>query len=147
MPAKACDGYTWGGRPLIEFSPLNLAYIGDAVFSLMAREAAMKESGDIPTAAISNKTDKLCCARAQAAMYFVVLGMLTDEEEAVLKSGRNQNSRRNAKNSNITEYRRATGLEALFGYLYLRGDKKRLHELFECCIMSVDGSEVTNSGG
>ena len=132
---------------MTEFSPLNLAYLGDAVFSLMARDAVMKESGDIPTAAITGKTDKLCCAKAQAAMYFAILDRLTDEEAAVLKSGRNQNSRRNAKNSNITEYRRATGLEALFGYLFLRDDKKRLRELFDYCIISVNGSEVIDNGG
>jgi len=72
-------------------------------------------------------------ASAQAVMYHKIKGLLSDEELAVLRRGRNAKSATMAKNATVADYRHATGLEALFGYLYLKGRTVRIMEIFSAC--------------
>ena len=103
------------------FSPLALAYIGDAVFEVLVRLTVMTD-GNAPV----NRLHK----KAQAEMYFRIKKQLTEEEAAAFRRGRNAKSFTVPKNADLMDYRHATGLEAVFGYLYLKGDSARAAELF-----------------
>ena len=110
-------------------SPLVLAYVGDAVYEIMARLYTLS-SGNQPVNKLNRKTRAVANAKAQAEMYFRIRPLLTEEEGAVFHRGRNANSHTSAKNADIIDYRHATGLEAVFGYLYLSGQRERAVELF-----------------
>ncbi len=111
------------------FSALNLAYIGDAVFEIFARSKVVIEKNS--TVNKMNKyTSTIVKAKNQAKMYQHACDIATEEEMAILKRGRNAKSNTVAKNASISDYRHATGLEALFGYLYLKGEIERLEQFF-----------------
>lgn len=84
-----------------------------------------------PVGSLHKKSVEKVCAQAQSEAYDVLEGLLSEDELAVLKRGRNMNSNHVPKNAETLSYRRATGVEALFGYLYLSGETDRLCELFE----------------
>lgn len=110
------------------YSGLTLAYIGDAIYDLVIRTYIV-EQGNAPVNKLHKKVVKLVQASAQAKHYHMIQDMLTEEEQAVFKRGRNAKSFTSAKNADIVEYRTATGLEALVGYLYLTGQSARLMEI------------------
>lgn len=116
-------------RSAAQYSPLALAYLGDCIYELHVREhlllKANKSNGKLHQEAL-----KYVSASAQAAFCRLVLEILTDEELAIYKRGRNSNSSPH-KNSDIGEYKSATGLETLIGYLYLSGQNDRLEEIFK----------------
>ena len=107
------------------YSPLTLAYIGDAVYDLVIRTVVVERANRS-----ANKLHKTVIryvnAGTQAQMAMAIEEELTEEEKAVYHRGRNAKSYTSAKNASIADYRKATGLEALFGYLYLRGETDRL---------------------
>lgn len=107
------------------YSPLALAYIGDAVYELLIRTRVMNR-GSMQVSKMHRKTASLVKAGAQAAMARLLTEEFTEDELAVYKRGRNAHSATSAKNATIGEYRTATGLEALVGYLYLTGQEERL---------------------
>lgn len=127
----------WHTRPELEEnanpklkSPLALAFLGDAVYELMVRER-LSRMGSMPahTLHIKAVTMVRCSAQAKAAEH--ILPMLTEEEEAIFRRGRNANSTTVPKNACPADYRAATGLETLFGFLYLKERHERIRELFE----------------
>lgn len=120
-----------------EFSSLALAFIGDSVFELFVRTYVLSK-GNTAVDKMNAKARQLVNAKAQSEMYHIVEGELSNEEHAVLKRGRNANSHTMAKNQSVADYRHATGLEALFGYLYLKGETARLNELFLKCIKELE---------
>ncbi len=111
-------------------SPGTLAFMGDAVYELYVRQRLV-ERANMPV----NKLHKLAVEKVRASFqsnaYSVIEAQLTEEEQNIWKRGRNANNIRAPKNADLVEYRRATGLEALFGYLFLLGRRERLEELFE----------------
>lgn len=109
--------------------PVTLAFLGDAVFGLMVREHLIR-SGIAGAAKLHRKAVSLVNAGAQAKAVDRVLPMLTPREREILRRGRNANTSHVPKNADLLDYRHATGLEALFGYLYLAGEKERLREIF-----------------
>jgi ribonuclease-3 family protein len=113
------------------YSPLTLAFIGDSIFDLIIRTYIV-ESGNAPVNKLHKRASKLVQASAQAELYHLIKEQLTEEETAVFKRGRNAKSYTSAKNAGILEYRTATGLEALIGYLYLSDRMDRLMELIKC---------------
>lgn len=115
------------------YSPLTLAFLGDGVFELLAREQIVKK-GSMPVAKLHLKAVELVRADAQAALYEALLPLLSQEELEVLRRGRNANGVRPPKNADPIAYRKATGVEALFGYLYLCRRSQRLHELFQVAL-------------
>jgi len=115
-----------------QYSPLNLAFVGDAVYSLLVR-GKLVASANRPAHALNKMANAKVCAVCQSKDYYRLLPMLTEHEAAVLKRGRNASPSQKAKNATIAEYRNATGLEALLGYLYLKGDFDRLMEIFNIC--------------
>lgn len=110
------------------YSPLVLAYIGDAVYELIIRTIIVNR-GNCPVNQMHKKSSSLVKAGAQAEMIHLIMDELTEKEMAVYKRGRNAKSATAAKNATIQDYRTATGFEALVGYLYLNGEKERLIEL------------------
>ncbi len=111
------------------YSPLTLAFLGDAVYSLMVRDMLTKQANK-PTGKLHKESVKLVNAAFQAEMIRTLLPQLTEDEAAVFKRGRNAHSAHSPKNQSEADYRYATGFEALFGYLYLSGQTQRLKELF-----------------
>ncbi len=120
----------YNGSSPRELSPLVLAYIGDAVYEILARTRVVS-LGNSPVNKMNAKAKKIVNAKSQCDAYFKIADMLTEDEAAVFRRGRNANSYTHPKNMDINDYRHATGLEALFGYLYLSGKNERITELFE----------------
>lgn len=112
------------------YSPLGLAYIGDAVYEIAVRTLVISE-GNMSVNKYHKKSSSLVKASTQAGVYDNIKEKLTDEEAAVYKRGRNAKSATAAKNASIVEYRMATGVEALIGYLYLSGRTARALELIK----------------
>ena len=117
-------------QDLNTYSPLTLAYIGDSIYDLVIRTLIV-ESGNAPANKLHKSATKMVQATAQAELYHLIQDQLTEEELAIYKRGRNAKSFTSAKNTGIVEYRTATGLEALIGYLYLTDRTDRLLELIK----------------
>ena len=113
---------------LRSYSPLTLAYIGDAVYELIIRTVLVKK-GNCPVNRLHKKASSLVKAGAQSAIMEVIEEELTPEELSVYRRGRNAHSPTMAKHATMADYRRATGFEALMGYLYLKEDYTRMIEL------------------
>lgn len=110
------------------YSPLTLAYIGDSIYDLIIKSLVVSE-GNKPVQFLHQQTSRLVQASAQSKMMRTLQEHLTEEEHAIYKRGRNAKSVSPAKNQSVTDYRRATGFEALMGYLYLKKEWKRMLEL------------------
>ena len=118
------------------YSPLALAYIGDGVYELIIR-TILVEQGNTKAAKLHKWASALVKASAQSAMMEVLKPLLTDQEMAVYKRGRNAKSPTMAKNATVADYRRATGFEALIGWLYLSGEYKRMVDLVKAGLKEV----------
>lgn len=118
------------------YSPLTLAYIGDAVYDMVVRTIVV-ERGNKSANALHKVTVRYVNARVQAKMIDALESELTEEEAAVYHRGRNAKSYTAAKNASIIEYRKATGLEALYGYLYLSGQQERMLYLIREAIARI----------
>lgn len=110
------------------YSPLALAYIGDSIFDLMIRTIAVSKVNK-QVNKYHKDVSKIVCAPSQAKMVLAIFNRLTEEEQAIFKRGRNANSYTKAKNASRTDYRNATGYEAVLGYLYLKEDFIRLSDV------------------
>ncbi len=112
------------------YSPLTLAFIGDVVYDLVIRTLVV-ENGNAPVNKLHKKVSSLVKAPAQMELFHRTQDMLSEAELAVYKRGRNAKSFTSAKNASITEYRVATGFEALIGYLYLNNEFARILEIIK----------------
>ena len=110
-------------------SPSVLAFVGDAVYGLMVRTALAEVNR--PSGELHKLSVKLVNATAQAEAYKMIEPTLSEKEVMVFKRGRNFKTGNTPKNSSGGEYHTATGLETLFGFLYLSGEKERLRALFD----------------
>ena len=115
-------------KDLRTYSPLTLAYIGDGVYELVIRTVLVKKC-NCPVNQLHRKASSLVKAASQSAMMEFIEPMLTEEEHSVYRRGRNAHSPTMAKHATMADYRRATGFEALMGYLYLKEDFCRIVEL------------------
>ena len=112
------------------YSPLTLAYIGDAIYELVVR-TVLVERGNTQVKKLHQRASRLVKASAQSAMIETLKPYLTEEEMSVFKRGRNAKATTMAKNATMSDYRRATGFEALMGYLYLTEQWERMLELMK----------------
>lgn len=112
-------------QDLRSYSPLTLAYTGDGVYELIIRTILVKK-GNCPVNRLHKKASSLVKAGAQSAIMEVIEEELTPEELSVYRRGRNAHSPTMAKHATMADYRRATGFEALMGYLYLKEDYTRM---------------------
>ncbi len=115
---------------------VTLAYVGDAVFSLFVR-TFMLERAEYRSRELNAKVNACVKATAQSAMLEALLPFLSDEEKDVVRRARNCHTPAKAKNAGLMDYKRATALEALFGWLYLRGERLRLEELETLCLCGI----------
>ena len=124
----------------MQVSPLSLAYIGDAVYEVYIRSYIMR-SDNMPVAKLHKAATRYVSAKAQAQIVKSIMDDFTPEELSVYKRGRNAHSYTSAKNADIVDYRMATGLEALFGYLHIKKDTQRLEEIITKCIDVINSEE------
>ncbi|WP_294755495.1 ribonuclease III domain-containing protein [uncultured Ruminococcus sp.] len=122
-------------REANSYSPLTLAFLGDSVYDTLIREYLLLMA-NMPVAKLHSAKIKLVCAEFQSKAYELISEKLTEHELAVLKRGRNATGNTVPKHADAAEYRRATALECLFGYLYITGENKRIRELFDFIINS-----------
>ena len=125
------------------YSPLALAYIGDCIFDLIIKSLVLNQ-GNKQVQKLHKETSQIVQASSQSKMMRVIQEHLTEEEHAVYKRGRNSKTVTPAKNQSVTDYRRATGFEALLGYLYLKKEGKRMLELVKMGLEELEkGSSET----
>ena len=115
-------------------SPSTLAFVGDAVFELLVREYVVAKNGSMPVSKLHKETVKRVCAAWQFKASIILEKILSENERDVYRRGRNSTGSHVPRNSTPKEYRSATGVECLFGFLYFSGDVERIHELFEYII-------------
>lgn len=118
---------------LKSISVLSMAFIGDSIYDLLVREYLVS-LGDRPVGELNQMKVEIVNCKSQAESIKLLFGELTDEEMSIYKRGRNAKVNSKAKNAAVSDYHSATGLEALFGFLYLKKDEKRLRYLFEMII-------------
>ena len=126
-----------------DLNALTLAYIGDAVFELEVRKHMML-TGSQKVEKLHKHVTAFVNAKSQSDLIKILEPQLTETENLVYHRGRNSKTVTAAKHQTITDYRRATGFEAVFGYLYLKGDRARLEELLDICFGTL-GETVVDS--
>ena len=127
-----------------QLSPLTLAFVGDAVFDLFVRERLVCLANR-PVNRLHSLAVSLVKASSQARAAKRLSEKLTEKELSVLKRGRNAHTNHKAKNASESDYHYATGLEALFGFLYLSGESDRLRELFELTLDFIEEDSVVQA--
>lgn len=121
-------------------NPLVLAFLGDATYAHCVRYHLIAR-GMVKPNLLHKEANRYVSAAAQAKILLALLPLLTEEETAVMKRGRNAKSGSTAKNASIIDYRHATAFEALIGYLYLKGDDERIAEIMEKAFAIVEGDQ------
>ncbi len=128
-------------RDVNMYSPLTLAFLGDSVYDTLVREKLLR-SANMPASKLHSAKIKLVCAEFQSKAYDTISEVLTEKEMAVLKRGRNATGNNIPKHAEAAEYRRATAVECLLGYLHLLGNTERIAELFDVAMQGVDINEI-----
>ena len=126
-------------REANSYSPLTLAFLGDSVYDTLVREYLLRRA-NMPVAKLHSAKIKLVCAEFQSKAYDLLAEELSEHELSVLKRGRNATGNTVPKHADAAEYRRATAVECLFGYLYLTGQEQRIKELF-AVMMTLEDNE------
>lgn len=116
------------GEDIAMLSPLQLAYVGDAVYELLVRTYILDKGSNVNQ--LHKKATKYVKANAQSEIVHYIEEYLTDSEKNIVKRGRNTKTNTSPKNANLIDYKYATGFEALIGYLYLTRQDERISELF-----------------
>lgn len=116
-----------------QLSPLNLAFIGDCIYEILVRETLVAQANR-PVNDLHRESVKFVSAKAQTQAYEKIKDLLTEEETAQFKRGRNAKTGHSPKSATGAEYHTATAMEALFGYLYLTEQTDRIKELFTVII-------------
>ena len=138
MLDKIKDIFALYGDDPGQYSPLALAFIGDSIYGAAVKTVVVLE-GNCPANTLDRKAVKYIKAvsQARAADHMLDNGLLSEEELAIYRRGRNAKSPTSAKNAPVGDYRKATGLEALIGYLYLKGDTDRMMELVKIAMDNI----------
>jgi len=123
------------------YSPLSLAFLGDSVYDTLVREYLLRKA-NMPVAKLHSAKIRLVCAEFQSDAYDVLSENLNEHELSVLKRGRNATGNTVPKHADAAQYRRATAIECLFGYLYITGQNERISQLFE--VMIPEGAAETD---
>ena len=130
-----------------QYAPLTLAFVGDAVYSLIVRQEIVRLHGSMASGKLHRESVRYVSATAQARLYDLLLerGVLSEEETAILKRGRNAGGVSAPKHTDLAHYRKATAVEALFGYLHLCGRAERIAEL-RGLIFAANDTEESAAG-
>lgn len=119
------------------YNPLVLAFVGDSLYDVYVRSRVISENENMQVHKLHIETTKFVKAHGQSEAVMHIEDMLTEEETAIFKRGRNAKSFTVPKNADVGEYRRATGFEALLGWLYMKGRNERLNEIMEASYEAV----------
>ena len=125
------------------YSPLTLAYMGDCAYEITIR-SLLVHKGNAPVNTLNKKGSELAKAETQSKMITALADSLSEEELAVYKRGRNAKSYSSAKNATMGDYRRATGFEALIGWLYLKGRHDRMMEIIKSGFEAIEADVIKN---
>lgn len=128
-------------RDVNMYSPLTLAFLGDSVYDTLVREKLLR-SANMPASKLHSAKIKLVCAEFQSKVYDKISEVLTEKEMSVLKRGRNATGNNIPKHAEAAEYRRATAVECLLGYLYLLENTARIAELFDVAMQEIEIDEI-----
>lgn len=120
-------------------NPVTLAWMGDALYSVKVREHILSK-GVRKADLLQKQNARYCSASGQAAVLDALLekGLLNEDEQEIVRRGRNAHVKSSAKNADLKTYLKATALEALFGYLYLYDHQERMNELLKICMETGD---------
>lgn len=135
-------------------SPLTLAYVGDAVYELVIRTMLVRRANQ-PVHRLHGQASSLVKAEKQSELAAILEPLLEEDEKRILRRGRNAKANTHSRSAGILEYRRATGFEALMGYLYLSGRTDRMLELIAAGLqvsleelqLPLPGGEAPDKGG
>ena len=130
LPEAVWEAFDCKEQDIRSFSPLTLAYIGDCVYELIIRTVVVERGNKSPRK-LHGESSGFSKAGTQRRIYEALQGEVTEEEADILRRGRNAHFHTKAKNASVMEYKCATALEALFGYLYLSGRMERALELLK----------------
>lgn len=119
--------------PADAYSPLSLAFVGDGVYDLLVRDYLIRQANR-PVGELNKMKVSLVKCESQARFASLLMQHLSENEQAIYKRGRNAAPKCTPKHGSVADYHSATGLEALFGYLYLNGEQERTRELFQIII-------------
>lgn len=122
------------------YSPLVLAYMGDSFFETLAREHIIND-GDCLVSRLNEDIKKIITAVSQSKLIGIMIDRLDETELWFYKTGRNARNTHHSKSANAVDYRRATGLECLYGYFYISGKHKRAKELLKYAIEKSENAE------
>ena len=122
-----------------DISPLTLAFVGDAVFDLLVRGWLVRQANR-PVGELNKMKVGFVNCKNLAEFAKILLPILTEKEASVYKRGRNAAPKCTPKNGTVADYHSATGLESLFGYLYLKGENERINELFDVILHSQESA-------
>lgn len=145
LTAAIRDQFDLHPQDASEYSPLVLAWIGDVVYELTLR-TILVSGGNRQVDKLNRADSALARAGAQSAMVDVLLPLMSEEEQNIYKRGRNAHSYTKAKSATVGEYRRATGFEAVIGYLYLKGEYRRMEELIAAGIEGLKAGKTDEQG-
>ncbi len=123
-----------------QMSPLALAFVGDAVYELHIRDYILSK-GNLTAGKLHKMAIKYVCAQGQAYAASMLKDVFTDEEAYIFKRGRNAWSPTVPKNCTVMDYRQASALEALIGYLHLSGEHTRVNDLINLCIENINSKD------
>lgn len=116
--------------PINQYSPLTLAFIGDAVYELYVRSKLVHDT-NTSADTLHKRAVKYVKASGQCDAFDKIEQLLTEEELKAFKRGRNTKTNTKAKNAGLAEYKKATGFEAMIGYMYLKKDTERLNQILK----------------
>ncbi len=122
------------------YSALVLAYLGDSYYETLAREYVIAD-GDCVVSRLNEKIKKYITAVSQSRIVDILIPHMDDTELWFYKFGRNAKNTHHSRSADVGEYRRATGLEALYGYYYLSGNSERAREMFSIAVDALDSKE------
>ena len=144
--APAADAVKTDRMQTRQYSPLTLAYAGDAAYELVIRTMLVRKANQ-PVHQLHREASSLVKAEKQSEMAGILEPLFTEEEEQIYRRGRNAKANTHARSAGIQEYRRATGFEAVIGYLYLSGQEERMLELIAAGLqISMEELRATGTG-
>ena len=137
LPAKIKEQFEIKDTDINTYNPLTLAFIGDSVYETIVRTMVVSK-GNKSVNALAKDKNKLVNAKTQSRMAEILTEYYTEEEADIYRRGKNAKTANHSKSAAYSEYHRATGLEAVFGYLYLTGKLDRCLELFKTALEKLD---------
>lgn len=137
LPAKIKEQFEIKDADINTYNPLTLAFIGDSVYETIVRTMVVSK-GNKSVNALAKDKNKLVNAKTQSRIAEILTEYYTEEEADIYRRGKNAKTANHSKSAAYSEYHRATGLEAVFGYLYLTGKLDRCLELFKTALEKLD---------